>query len=399
MFSTPSLLIILTFSITASPVEVRNSPITLPMTRRLTSSNVTDLLRHDEARLAAFSEYSTHDRRAYVPLLNTELNYVVSVVIGAGEYNLIVDSASVMTWVGASTPFESSNVGVNTEEPLAFDYGYGSFKGTLFKDTIYLTEEIIIPQMQIGVASESEGIAFDGILGIGPTAAGLGATYSPEDAIQTVTDRLFGQGTISERAVGVFFQPSIRDEVTLGELSFGEADHDWYTDNIEYTDITDTSEASVHWGINQKITYGNTDILDYTTGIVDCGFTFLYIASDAFEKYKDLTGGTVNPANDLLQISPDQYAALRDLNFHIGEYGTFSLNRNAQIWPRFLNHVINGGSNDDIFLIVKSFRTPTGTNIDFINGYVFLQRFYTVFDSGRRQVGFAPHLFTRSFSN
>ncbi|KAG2362776.1 family A1 protease [Suillus spraguei] len=396
MFSTASLLILLTFSITASPVEVRNSPITLPVTRRLTFSNVTDLLRHDEARLAAFSGYSTHDRRADVPLLNTDMNYVVSLAIGARQYNLIVDSASAITWVGASTPFESSTVGVNTGQPVACDYGYGSFKGTLFKDTIYLTDEINIPQMQIGVAYESQEIVFDGILGIGPSAAGLGATHSPEDAIKTVTDRLFEQGTISQPVVGIFFRPSVRDEVTLGELSFGEANPSRHSGEIGYTDITAIPGSSRYWGMNQRITYGNTHILDYTAGIVDCGFTFLYISSDAYEKYKDLTGGTVNPANDLLQISHDQYAALSDLNFHIGEK-TYSLTRNAQIWPRFLNHVMIGDA-DDIFLIVRNIGTPTGAGVNFVNGYVFFQRFYTVFDSGRRRVGFASHMFT-SFAN
>ncbi|KAG2354919.1 hypothetical protein BDR07DRAFT_1304712 [Suillus spraguei] len=393
MLSVASLLALLTFSIMASPVKVRNSRVTLPMTRRLTFSNVTDLLRRDEARLAAFSD-STYDRHAYVPLTNTGLSYVVSLDIGARKYNLIVDSGSVMTWVGANTPFERSTVGVNTGKPMSFDYGYGSFRGTLFKDTIYITEEITIPQMQIGVASESQGIAFDGILGIGPTAAGLGATDSPEDAIQTVTDRLFKQDTISQPVVGVFFQPSVMDQVTYGELSFGGADPYLHRGDIEYTRMTATPGSS--WGINQRISYGTTNIniLDDTTGIVDCGFTFLYVASDAYEKYKDLTGGMVNPANDLLRISPDQYNALQDLNFHIGEK-TFSLNRNAQIWPRFLNHAMNGDIND-IFLIVKSF---TGPGFNFINGYVFLQRFYTVFDSGRRQVGFAQHAFTDSFSN
>ncbi|KAG2366504.1 aspartic peptidase domain-containing protein [Suillus spraguei] len=320
------------------------------------------------------------------------MNYVVSLAIGARQYNLIVDSASAITWVGASTPFESSTVGVNTGKPVACDYGYGSFKGTLFKDTIYLTDEINIPQMQIGVAYESQEIVFDGILGIGPSAAGLGATHSPEDAIKTVTDRLFEQGTISQPVVGIFFRPSVRDEVTLGELSFGEANPPGTAarlDTRKAPQLLDQSRL-------MRITYGNTHILDYTAGIVDCGFTFLYISSDAYEKYKDLTGGTVNPANDLLQISHDQYAALSDLNFHIGEK-TYSLTRNAQIWPRFLNHVMIGDA-DDIFLIVRNIGTPTGAGVNFVNGYVFFQRFYTVFDSGRRRVGFASHMFT-SFAN
>ncbi|KAG2351461.1 hypothetical protein BDR07DRAFT_1319349, partial [Suillus spraguei] len=74
---------------------------------------------------------------------------------------------------------------------------------------------------------------------------------------------------------------------------------------------------------------------------------------------------------------------------------------NAQIWPRSLNSRINGGSGgDDIFLIVKGLEAPTGSGLDFINGYVFLQRYYTVFDSSTiSRVGFAHTPFTRRESN
>ncbi|KAG2362626.1 hypothetical protein BDR07DRAFT_1376370 [Suillus spraguei] len=49
------------------------------------------------------------------------LNYIISLVIGTGKFedNLIVDNASMITWVGASTPFKSSTIGVNTGKPLA----------------------------------------------------------------------------------------------------------------------------------------------------------------------------------------------------------------------------------------------------------------------------------------
>ncbi|KAG2351431.1 hypothetical protein BDR07DRAFT_1444360 [Suillus spraguei] len=72
-----SLLALLDLSVMGSPVEVRNSTITLPMTRRLTFSNVTDLLRHDEALVAALREYNTHGRRATVPLTTFHWGYTV----------------------------------------------------------------------------------------------------------------------------------------------------------------------------------------------------------------------------------------------------------------------------------------------------------------------------------
>ncbi|KAG2065149.1 acid protease [Suillus decipiens] len=409
MFSVVFLLALLAFSVTGSPVEVRNSLITLPMTRRLAFSNVTDLLRHDEARLAAFGEYSTHGRRdadirPKIPLShadfgNTFSGYTVEVAIGDPpvSYNLIVDSASAITWIGADTPYFSFS-GDDTEEPVAVNYPFGSFKGTIWADDMFLDEGVTVHRMQFGVASTMGGIAADGVLGIGPTSSGLGALQnSAEQTIETITDCLVQEGIIPRSVVGIFFQPITANVINHGELSFGGTNPRLYDFTVRYTDVTTTSPSSRYWGINQRITYGTTTILDYTAGIMDCGTTFLYLAIDAYEKYEDITGGIVNPANGLLQISLQQYRQLRDLKFHVGN-NIYKLIPNAQIWPRSLNERIGAGVND-IYLVVKSLRTHTGAGCDFINGYVFFQRFYTVFDGDGRRVGFARNMFTYATSN
>ncbi|KAG2065562.1 aspartic peptidase A1 [Suillus decipiens] len=412
MFSVVFLLALLAFSVTGLPVEVRNSPITLPMTRRLAFSNVTDLLRHDEARLVAFGEYSTHGRRdaddslfPVVPLSHANLGnaftgYTVSVGIGNPliTYNLIVDSASAITWVGAGLPYLSRS-GVDTREPVEVNYRYGSFKGTIFQDEFYFgVKKLSIPRLRIGVASTWEGVAVDGVLGIGPISSGIGALQNlPEQTIPTVTDRLVAQGSITRSVIGVFFQPVVSGIENLGELSFGGTNPERYLRPIIYTDVTTTAPSSRYWGINQRITYGNTEILAYTAGVVDSGCTFLYLAIDAYDRYQAATGGTVNPANGLLQISLEQYKQLRSLTFHIGDRNYYLI-PNAQIWPRCLNYNINGGDND-IFLIVKALATPTGAGYDFVNGYVFLQRFYIAFDSGQGRVAFAKTKFTNADTN
>ncbi|KAG2356703.1 aspartic peptidase A1 [Suillus spraguei] len=404
MFSVASFLALLVLPVTGSPVEVRNSPITLPMTRRLTFSNVTDLSRHDEALIAALTEYNAHGRRDSVPLSNFVWGYSVSVSIGNPTtiYNLIVDSASAITWVGANTRYVS-NTGTDIGVPVGGHYHFGSFQGTLFKDSMtFGTNGPSINQMQFGVASTSQGFAFDGVLGIGPRDLTRGTLNSPEATLPTVADYLVQRGAIRKPVVGIFFQPISAGTALIGdgEISFGGANRQRYTGRIQYTDITLTPHSSQYWGIDQAITYGDTHILDYTAGIVNCGCTFLYIASDAFERYQAATGGTMNAANRLLQISPNQYTALRNLYFHIDEY-TYRFVPNAQIWPRSLNYRLDGGGDDnDIFLIVKGLDSPTGSGFDFINGYVFLQRFYVVFDGSMRpRVGFARTPYTRANSN
>ncbi|KAG2357883.1 aspartic peptidase A1 [Suillus spraguei] len=393
MFSVASLLALLALSVTGSPVEVRNSPITLPMTRRPAFSNVTDLLRHDEALIAALTEYSTHGRRVQsVPLTDFYGGYSVPVRIGNPTtiYHLVVDSLYGITWVGASTRYVSGT-GINTGVPMSFDYGYGSFQGTSFQDSMTFGPDnpsLSINYMQFGVAYNSEGFGyFDGVLGIGPRV------FTGD--IPTVTDYLFDQDSISQSVVSIFFQPAGVGAVedSDGEISFGGVDRRRYAGRrIDYTYITDNPRSSQYWGIDQRHRWRRELWLHLS---LDCIWY-------AFERYEAATGGIKNAATGLLQISLDQYNALRDLNFHIGGE-VYEFTRNAQMWPRFLNYRLDGGGgdgDDDIFLIVRGLANPTGSGLDFINGYVFLQRFYIVLNSSTRpRVGFASTPFTYYISN
>lgn len=78
--------------------------------------------------------------------------------------------------------------------------------------------------------------------------------------------------------------------------------------------------------------------------------------------------------------------------------GTYELTANAQIWPRALNTAI-GGTANNIYLIVGDLGTNSGEGLDFINGYGFLERFYSVFDTANRRVGFATTPFTTATTN
>jgi len=58
-----------------------------------------------------------------------------------------------------------------------------------------------------------------------------------------------------------------------------------------------------------------------------------------------------------------------------------------------------GGSSSNIYLIVNNIGTPSGSGLDFINGYTFLERFYSVFDTTNNRVGFATTQFTTATTN
>jgi cathepsin E len=76
----------------------------------------------------------------------------------------------------------------------------------------------------------------------------------------------------------------------------------------------------------------------------------------------------------------------------------YGLTPNGQIWPRALNSAI-GGTAGSIYLVVQDIGSPSGSGLDFIDGYTFLERFYSVFDTTNKRVGFATTPFTTATTN
>ena len=99
---------------------------------------------------------------------------------------------------------------------------------------------------------------------------------------------------------------------------------------------------------------------------------------------------------------------------------TFEFTANAQIWPRSQNSVL-GGEEGKIYLIVADMGSQSGQGLDFISayrpsvsivrqsltmallsiadGFGWLQRFYSVYDTGNAQVGIATTPFTDATTN
>jgi len=382
----------------AAPAQ-RDAKPTLEFTRRFknlaTGQKLPDI---DRARAAALKHSSKAKRDGTVSVTNAQDTYTASVGVGspATQYTLLIDTGSSNTWVGADQSYTPTSTSTDTGNTVQVSYGSGSFSGEEYTDTVTLGSGLTITQQSIGVASSAQGFTgVDGILGVGPTDLTSG-TVSNTDTVPTVTDNLYSAGTISTEVLGIYYAPAAGSDST-GELSFGSVDTSKTTGDVAYVPITSTSPASEYWGIDQSISYGSTSILSSTAGIVDTGTTLILIASDAYSTYQSATGGTEDQTTGLLTISSDQYSNLSDLNFEIGGT-TYALNANAQIWPRSLNSAI-GGTSGNIYLVVSDIGSNSGSGLDFINGYTFLERYYSVFDTTNSQVGFATTSNTDATSN
>ncbi|KAI0695610.1 aspartic peptidase A1 [Cytidiella melzeri] len=380
------------------------------MVKRMNFTGTVSLLERDQKRAQGFKarfaksngQTLVKDAAASVSATNQLVDYVVNVGVGtpATTYSLLVDTGSSNTWVGAGKAFVHTSTTVQTKDRVSVTYGSGEFSGNEFTDTVTLGNGLTVTKQSIGVATSSEGFdGVDGIIGIGPVDL-TEDTLSPDTSstIPTITDNLFSQGVIPSHLVAVSFEPTTSDSSTNGELTFGATDSSKFTGSITFTSLTTTSPASEFWGINQSIRYGtSTTIQSTTAGIVDTGTTLTLIATGAFSAYTKATGAVNDRETGLLRLTTAQFANLQSLFFTIGGT-TFELTANAQAWPRSLNAEI-GGTAGNVYLIVNSIGTPAGEGLDFINGMTFLERFYSVFDTGNKRLGLATTPFTTATTN
>ncbi|KIM40927.1 hypothetical protein M413DRAFT_411839 [Hebeloma cylindrosporum] len=370
---------------------------------------------HDQHHVSVAAEQSKPTEAAAVPPAGdpeaagksidvTDAGVTYTLPVGVGqpptEYTLLIDTGSSNTWIGALKPYKPTSTSVNTRKQVNVTYGSGSFTGTEFEDQVTLGN-LVIKNQSIGVASKATGFSdVDGILGIGPVGLTQG-TVKGVASVPTVTFNLFQQKSIPAESIGISYNPTTEDGQLNGELVFGGVDNSRFSGDITYVPITKHSPASNYWGIDQTVFYGNDLVtgkpLLKSSGIVDTGTTLLLLATDAFKAYQKDTGATLDRVTGLLTVTAKQFASMKSLFFQIGS-ATFEFTANAQIWPRALNSTL-GGEPGKIYLITADLGNNSGTGLDFINGFAFLQRFYSVYDTTNNRVGIAPTPFTTATSN
>ncbi|KAF8591297.1 aspartic peptidase A1 [Ramaria rubella] len=380
-------------------VKVRSNGITVPIATHIDAIGASSFVKQEQARAqalfqrgkakAAFKAGLSEDDGSSIPITNTAVSYTIQVGVGnpATNYELLIDTGSSNTWVGANKKYIKTETSTDTGASVSVNYGSGSFSGEEFTDMVNLGGGLIIPSQSIGVANTSQGLGdLDGILGIGPTDL-TSSTLSSGEEVPTVLDNLAQAGIIPSNSIGIFFTTPTSDNDENGELTFGGVDSSKISGDVQFVPITSTSPANQFWGIDQTITYGTNGatVLSNTAGIVDTGTTLILIATDAFERYTKLVNGTLDQNTGLLTIK--DLRKLESLFFTIG--GTqFELTAEAQTWPKDLNSAI-GGDNNETYLIIGDNGTPSGQGLDFINGLTFLEHFYSVYDTDNQRVGIA----------
>ncbi|KAJ6551049.1 acid protease [Mycena vulgaris] len=374
--------------------------------------------------------------------------YVASVLVGSPgtTYNLIVDTGSANTWIGAAQPYNQTSTSNFTGKTVAVNYGQGrlfwsasieysptgsknfsgdclsalnatplsSKTGILFLDQISIPGVGVMPNTTIGVAQASNGFkGVDGVLGMGPDELSRGTVGpDPTEMLPAIVQTLFCQGNIPAEVFSIFMQPTGISVVLALKKSIGST-----TSSLAgppfFVPMTTHFPASAYWGVDMQFSYGSTSILRQTAGIIDTGSTLIYLAHGAYLLYESLTKARLDPSTGLLTVpsmsnlqnlivkmgSPAHYlGCFQIMNAGLIGGRQFPLIPNAQIWPRMLNTAIRGQSNQ-IYLVVADLGTEEGAGLDFVLGMVFLQRYYSAYDYDNGLIGLSETAFTGAISN
>ncbi|TFK03780.1 O-acetyl-ADP-ribose deacetylase MACROD2 [Platysternon megacephalum] len=337
------------------------------------------------------SKYFNNFAVAYEALANyLDMSYYGAISIGTPPQNFLVlfDTGSSNLWVPSTycqsqactthtlfNPSDSSTYSSNGQT-FSLQYGSGSLTGVFGYDTVTI-QDVSITKQEFGLSETEPGTnfvysQFDGILGLGfPAIAAGGAT--------TVMQGLMQENLISAPLFSFYLsgQESIQDG---GELLFGGIDSNLYSGQIVWTPVT--QDAYWQIGIEGFSVDGQSSgwCSSGCQGIVDTGTSLLTAPQSIFSQLMEDIGAQENSEGEYM-VSCSSIDSMPSISFTIN--GTsFPLSPSAYVLP--------SNSTECVVGISPTYLPSQNGQPLWILGDVFLRAYYSVYDVGNNQMGFAP---------
>ncbi|XP_030077405.1 gastricsin isoform X2 [Microcaecilia unicolor] len=334
-----------------------------------------------------------------------EMSYFGEISIGTPPQNFLVlfDTGSSNLWVASTycqsqactnhprfSPNQSSTYTSNQQQ-FSIAYGTGSLTGILGYDTVTI-ENTSIAQQEFGLSVTEPGYSFvfasfDGILGLAyPSISVDNATTVLEGMIQEnlLKEPIFsvylngpdsGCSGSGDDASGFSSQEESQDG---GEIIFGGIDPTLYTGDICWTEVTE--EAYWQIGIEEFSINGQATgwCSSGCQGIVDTGTSLLTVPEQYIQNLLSYIGAQNNESGEGL-VNCSEMQSMPTISFTIN--GTaLPLTPSAYILQ----------NNGTCSIGISSTYVPSQNGQPlWILGDVFLREYYTIFDCGNNQIGFA----------
>lgn len=329
-----------------------------------------------------FARNALRGSSVYVPISNyQDAQYYGPVSIGTPPQNFLVifDTGSSNLWVPASSctaiacrlhkKYNAAASSTYVANGTTFDiqYGSGSVKGFVSQDTVTWGGVKITNQLFAEITAE-KGTAFDlakfdGILGM------AWQTISVNNLV-TVFQNLYSQGSVPDNSFA-FYLTRVAGQagstLTLGGYNTSLSQNDWHYVPLLATD---------YWRISiDQIVVGTTQIkASKIKGIVDSGTSLLVGSYELVTEIKKQIGTVASDCSNLNTL-PTVSITIGGILYNLAA-------------ADYVLEISSGGQNQCINGFDATVFPPELADT-IILGDLFIRKFYTHFDFGNKQIGFA----------
>jgi hypothetical protein len=294
------------------------------------------------------------------------------VIFDTGSSDLWVASKNCDSSCGRHAEYDSSKSLTYVANGTTFDITYGSGPVSGYQSVDVCTVAGLRIQSQMfaevtdasGLGAAYKAGKFDGILG-------LAFPILSVNKVPTVFENMVSQGLVEDSVFAFYLG---KDDGEDGELMFGGVDSTKYTGSFNYVPL----KAATYWEIvlDQVTVDGTTYITGGANAIVDSGTSLLTGPTTAVKEIARKLGAFPFIAGEYLIGC--NYDTLPNLEFTING-NTYTLTPKEYLIP----------DGDICLLAMMGLDVPRPNGPLWILGDVFMRKYYTVFDYGNKQVGFA----------
>lgn len=308
------------------------------------------------------------------------------VVFDTGSSNLWVPSKkcySVACWIHKTYNSKSSSSYQPDGRPIKIQYGRGSMEGILSTDDLSIAG-LTVKQQTFGEATKLPGITFavakfDGLFGMGFDTISV-------DHVDTPFKNMIQQKLVPDPVFSFYLN---RDQATSpgGEIILGGIDDKYIDGDITYTPVT--SEG--YWqfkmdGVQMETTSNGSKLsepvnacMDGCQAIADTGTSLIAGPVADIKQMNEAIGGIPLPGGEYILPSCD-FDTLPTIDFKIA-------GRNFPLKPE--QYVLKVSQAGKTMCLSGLFGMDIPNHPLWILGDVFIGPYYSVFDFGKKRVGFA----------
>jgi len=308
------------------------------------------------------------------------------VIYDTGSSNLWVPSSKCDNCVHKRYYSSQSSTYQPNGTSFSIQYGSGALTGFLSIDDVTLGGLEVTAQT-FAEATNEPGIQwlvakFDGICGMAFQSIAV-------DDVVTPFQNLISQGLVDQPLFGVYLSSTSGDSTS--ELLLGGIDESHYTGSIVYESLI----SETYWQIGLAgVNLAGKSVTSARKGVVDTGTSIFAGPTTEVANIAKICGATPVGTN------PPEYT-IDCLKVPFLPNLTFAMSDSGMVYTftgrEYVDVVTQGGETMCLFGFT-GIDIPAPYGPLWILGDLFIQKYYTVFDYGNEQVGFAPSVASVSVS-